>query len=254
MSEADQRKTSRFAPSLIVGIALMSCFFVMALFVSSYIFLFPLLGAFLTGLVVGFLIPDKATLVGFLSVAVALFLFVTFGIRTGFGKFVFSMIGVFYIGIAVICAHVGAIIAGKRFGAKLITLVVLLTLTSTTFVAAYTFLLLPKLITHSGDLIISGNQTFTIENCVYQQDGNIIVKDNATLLVRNATLTMAQREREYRIDIKNQAHLIAENARLTVLTTGKIGMFPRSKIHIWDNATVKMENTTLGGLDVIDHR
>jgi len=37
---------------------------------------------------------------------------------------------------------------------------------------------------HEGDLIVSGNEKLTIENCEYQLIGNIIVKDDATLTIK----------------------------------------------------------------------
>jgi hypothetical protein len=38
---------------------------------------------------------------------------------------------------------------------------------------------------HEGDLIVSGNEKLTIENCEYQLIGNIIVKDDATLTIKD---------------------------------------------------------------------
>ena len=46
----------------------------------------------------------------------------------------------------------------------------------------------PQEVWHSGDLIIDGNEVFTIENVTYHQQGNIFVLDNAKLIIRNATL------------------------------------------------------------------
>jgi hypothetical protein len=39
---------------------------------------------------------------------------------------------------------------------------------------------------NNGDLIVSGNEKRTIEDCEYQLIGNIIVKDDATLIIKNA--------------------------------------------------------------------
>ncbi len=46
--------------------------------------------------------------------------------------------------------------------------------------------------THEGDLIISGTQTYTIENCTFIQTGNIYVKDRAKLYVKNAEIRINQ--------------------------------------------------------------
>jgi len=47
-------------------------------------------------------------------------------------------------------------------------------------------------ITHTGDLIITGTQVFTIENTTYNQYGNVYVQDGGKLLIRNATLNFIQ--------------------------------------------------------------
>ena len=47
-------------------------------------------------------------------------------------------------------------------------------------------------ITHNEDLIVSGTETLTIENCTYIQTGKICVLDSATLAVRNAGLIINQ--------------------------------------------------------------
>jgi len=251
----------------------MFCFFVRVQFLSTYIFHFPLLGAFLTGLVVGFLVKDvrKGAWGGLLSVAIALFLFVTFSVHTYYGKMAFLFFGVFYVVVAGSCGVLGAYIARKRFGAKLMTLIVLLTVTPATLITTYDLFISPtKPITHSGDLIIDGNQTFTIKSCVYTQEGNIIVKDNASLVIKNAKVIMDQSERSYFIDIKNYAELIAENASITVSfmrygphysdlnfslrnhaqATIK-GTWISSAIQCYDSSQISVYNSTV---EIIDYR
>ncbi len=45
-------------------------------------------------------------------------------------------------------------------------------------------------ITHEGDLVVDGTQTFVIENCKYIQTGAIILTDYAKLVVRDSELIM----------------------------------------------------------------
>lgn len=45
-------------------------------------------------------------------------------------------------------------------------------------------------IVHQGDLVISGDQIFIVEDATYINDGNIIIKDQAKLILRNATLML----------------------------------------------------------------
>lgn len=70
--------------------------------------------------------------------------------------------------------------------------------------------------THKGNLTIDGNQTYTIEN---KQDfhvaGNIIVKDNAKLIIKNSKLTL------------------------------DITSFASFWVEIYDNATLEVDNSTL---------
>jgi hypothetical protein len=46
--------------------------------------------------------------------------------------------------------------------------------------------------THKGDLIITGSQTYVIENCTYLQTGNVYVEDRAKLLIKNAEVRINQ--------------------------------------------------------------
>jgi hypothetical protein len=57
--------------------------------------------------------------------------------------------------------------------------------------------------THEGDLVISGTQTYVIENCTYIQTGNIYVRNYAKLVARNATFQISQiyvNQYEFRVD------------------------------------------------------
>lgn len=45
-------------------------------------------------------------------------------------------------------------------------------------------------VNHVGDLVVSGSQVFVIENEIYNQTGNVYVRDSGTLIIRNATLIL----------------------------------------------------------------
>lgn len=61
-------------------------------------------------------------------------------------------------------------------------------LTNTALYAAY--------IVHTGDIVLTGNDVMTIENTTYTQTGNIYVRDNAKLTIKNATLIVNIRYHE----------------------------------------------------------
>jgi len=71
-------------------------------------------------------------------------------------------------------------------------------------------------ITHIGDLVIDGNQTFVIENCTFIQTGNIYVKDKATLIISHSKLSLNQSiSWQYSIHADNDATIYVQNSTLT---------------------------------------
>jgi hypothetical protein len=100
--------------------------------------------------------------------------------------------------------------------------------------------------THEGDLIVSGNEEVTIENCEYQLIGNIIVKDNATLTIKNVIFN--QTTNQYlpetvssgtpaNILIKNRASLFLINTTLMIPqnVTSRILVQNEAKIYVTDS-------------------
>ncbi|MEI6154280.1 MAG: hypothetical protein WCQ90_09370, partial [Deltaproteobacteria bacterium] len=49
---------------------------------------------------------------------------------------------------------------------------------------------------HCEDLVLTGNQQMVIENTTYTQTGNIFIRDNAKLTIKNATLILNVRYHE----------------------------------------------------------
>jgi hypothetical protein len=74
-----------------------------------------------------------------------------------------------------------------------------------------------------GNLILSGNNVTTIENMVFDINGSIIVEGNATLVLKNAEVNLAQTEvYQYNMSFQNSAggnpRLFAENSTITSST------------------------------------
>lgn len=85
--------------------------------------------------------------------------------------------------------------------------------------------------THEGDLIIDGSSTFLIEDETYCQTGNIIVQDNAKLIVRNATLVMNMSfVDQYSILARNSGRLEMEN--VTVQSSYPVNITAHNRAHV----------------------
>lgn len=67
----------------------------------------------------------------------------------------------------------------------------------------------------TGDLVIEGTQTYVVENTTVYIDGNIFVRDNATLTIRNSMVILQQRFfAEHWIWILDHSKLLVDNATL----------------------------------------
>lgn len=94
---------------------------------------------------------------------------------------------------------------------------------------------------HEGDLIIEGNNVFEIRDCEYNQTGNIIVKDSATLTIENAKLILRQpTPNKYQIAFYNNSKFIASNVTIT-RTSDSAGPYSMS---LDDNVTMDVNKST----------
>lgn len=100
-----------------------------------------------------------------------------------------------------------------------------------------------RTVTHSGDLIVDANQVVSIEDCVYEQDGDVVVKDNATLLIRNAELRLNQGDHQHGILVRNEASLLTERA--SVVAMGPRYSLLYFEIYVMDNARWEMIETSI---------
>jgi hypothetical protein len=118
-----------------------------------------------------------------------------------------------------------------------------------------------------GDLIVEGDETRTIEDCEYQLIGNIIVKDNATLIIKNAIFNQTGRyvpaDIPANIVVENQANFYLTNTTLIISqnVTSRILIQNQAKMYItgssienfeydvaiWaiDNSLVYIENSVM---------
>lgn len=106
---------------------------------------------------------------------------------------------------------------------------------------------------YRGDLIVR-NSIYVISGVYYKQDGNISI-ENATLVIKNATLEILQDStHKYRFEVNN-SNLIFEDSRLTVATKQ---LMPYLRL----NFTIKATNFTLcrstisfpGRINIIDSK
>jgi hypothetical protein len=114
-------------------------------------------------------------------------------------------------------------------------------------------------------MIVGGNEIRTIENCEYHLIGNITVKDNATLIIRNAVFNQTGAGNRAGIEVKNQARLIVTNttlmisqdfiSKILVQDEARVNIVnsnitnPKQDIFIWpeDNSTIHIENSVISG-------
>ena len=203
------------------------------------------IGAFLTGLVVGFLVQDqrRGAYWGF-ACAVGGTFFVAYTLGSSMP---FPPGPLFFVGYVVFdfSALIGGLI-GASISVKMMRIAVLLAVLSVASLAVVDLMFAPT--RHGGDLILQADETMSI-NRVYQQEGNIVVKDNATLMIRNAELIMYQVKREYSIEIRDRASLIVENAKIDVITD-MFGQYPKSTIYVKNNATALFNNSDLVSISI----
>ena len=95
-------------------------------------------------------------------------------------------------------------------------------------------------VVHVGDLVVEGTRTLTIENCRFVQTGNIIVRETAALIIRNAELVLNQSyNREFSIVVEDYAGLTVEKSTITS------GYW--FEVHITELTTATISGSTIDG-------
>lgn len=68
---------------------------------------------------------------------------------------------------------------------------------------------------HSGDFVVEGGKTYVIENKTFFIDGNLIVKDRSTLIIRNSKIILQLKFfGEYWVTVRDFSRLLVDNATL----------------------------------------
>jgi len=105
----------------------------------------------------------------------------------------------------------------------------------------------PFIMSLTPGLMIDGNQTYIIEGVSFIQAGNVIVRDNATLIIKNSSF------RSDGMFIEGSATLLVENSSIN---SQSVDFYESSKVYIisnsvmngfgvGDDVTVKISNSTI---------
>ncbi|MHA1280219.1 MAG: BACON domain-containing protein, partial [Candidatus Helarchaeota archaeon] len=106
---------------------------------------------------------------------------------------------------------------------------------------------------HKGDLIIQGNEVFTIDGKEFtMSDGNVYIYDNGKLIIKNSSfifLTEYHAERKW--VIKNYGRVEIINSEIH--TPNKSGTIPASEVvtTFHDNSSLYIDNSIVNGLELI---
>lgn len=89
--------------------------------------------------------------------------------------------------------------------------------------------------TYEGNITVGENATFTIENCSYILNGSIKLRDQGTLIIRNATLNITQNHPGHHEIIIDNAKMTCEKANITSNHDLKLSSYKQSEITIIDS-------------------
>jgi hypothetical protein len=98
--------------------------------------------------------------------------------------------------------------------------------------------------THDGDLVIDGTQVFVIENCKYVQNGNIYVREEARLWLKNATLLLVM-QYDFQFNIQVSEHATVDVNASIIETEKRVGT-----ILSFDDTRVSVANSTLDDVQI----
>jgi hypothetical protein len=102
----------------------------------------------------------------------------------------------------------------------------------------------------SGDLIVKANEIFNIRSGSYVQEGNITVKDNATLLIQDCKFTSNQENHLCTIEIEDRGHLEIENSELNTVTQ-MYGGHVSFTIYVRDNASAIVKDSEIVSHEIV---
>jgi len=91
---------------------------------------------------------------------------------------------------------------------------------------------------HTGDLLIAGGQTLTIDDGTYYQRGNVTIADTGRLVLRNATLYIEQEYHgQYGVVVLNEGRLVANSARIDSNFRLDVSLFGHAEASLTDFTT-----------------
>ncbi|MBN2336606.1 hypothetical protein JXL21_13690 [Candidatus Bathyarchaeota archaeon] len=108
-------------------------------------------------------------------------------------------------------------------------------------------------VTHEGDLVLSGDETLVIENCTYILDGALVVRDNSRLIVRDAQLYVAEKTSwHYLFDVVPVSYTVAflNHSSLTV-TNSTIVSDRLVTTGMFDHSTAQIEGSDLSDAFIV---
>jgi hypothetical protein len=107
---------------------------------------------------------------------------------------------------------------------------------------------------HEGDLIISGTQTYIVENCKFIQTGNVYLKDQAKLILRNGEIQINQSYLwQYEFRLEDYATMESENFSLTSKYAMNLYFLENTKGYL-QNISVKIgefSSVSIGGFSKV---
>ncbi|MEM2183035.1 MAG: carboxypeptidase-like regulatory domain-containing protein [Candidatus Bathyarchaeia archaeon] len=119
---------------------------------------------------------------------------------------------------------------------------------------------------YQGDLILGDNNVTIIENKVFHVNGSIIVRENATLILRNAWMNFTQNDDyQFNMTLKDDAHLILYNSNITTnnhafyinfesRSTAEIsGLITEAYIQLMHYSAADIQNSNLRAVYILNY-
>jgi len=212
------------------------------------------IGAFLTGLIVGYLMKrkDPAVSVGFLCALVPTLVFSAIagqGSRAPIGWLIFVFLFAPVDVLAAISAIFGRSAKPRMFGVAALIVLILLAL-----VSASIYIVAPTV--HYGDITLTGNQTMTIEMTLessrYEQHGNISLSGNASMTISGGEFDMMQDgSMSHLISLSGDSKMNFKDSTLNRVST--FGSTGSASVILYDNANLTLERSAILGYTLISY-
>ncbi len=199
-------------------------------------------GAFLTGLIVGNMLKNQKTAItrSFLSALIPTLVF-SYLVGQGSWNPIGWVLFVFLFVPLDIFAVAGAVLGGfvkLRFFATILLSV--LVLTSLLLFSEYSL----ASTRHYGDLLLSNDETFTIQGGSYLMHGNISLSGNASLTINACDFYMMHDgSNSGLISLSGNSKMLVKDSTCSI-TTNRFPLF-HVRLILYDNANANMENSSI---------